>query len=256
MRLATRPDGHLDYSEIIDPLAARPLALQLAGPYAARTGYWSLTQAIILYEYVRSFGYFPDPIGLDDFVQPPAVTFETRAGNCEAKAVALVSLFRAAGIPSRLMLISDGVRVSHLMTQVFIGPSYDLSGLPAELASLGAPSDIQRKYIGVAPRQLTITDDDGQRYLLVDPTISDFAGQLELHVPAGLVSSWAPGSFTFQYYAVFSDGADRSENILQAAARTLDTSARSVDSLLPASYGARQRSAVVDLLPRATCAAV
>jgi len=55
---------------------------------------------------------------------------------------------------------------------------------------------------------------------------------------------------------VFSDGADRSENILQAAARTLDTSARSVDSLLPASYGARQRSAVVDLLPRATCAAV
>jgi hypothetical protein len=61
MRLASRYDGHLDYPSAVDPLAARPLALQLAGPYAARNGYWAVTQAIILFEYVRAFAMCPTP---------------------------------------------------------------------------------------------------------------------------------------------------------------------------------------------------
>src|SRR5947209_10248599 len=101
MLLPYRSDGELDYARAVMPLEVREHAVELSRPYAPHSGLWSVPQALALFHHVRNLAYIADPLGVDAYVQEPDVTLRMGAGNCEAKAALLCSLWRAVGISSR-----------------------------------------------------------------------------------------------------------------------------------------------------------
>lgn len=198
----------VDYSRLVDPRGVRETAVRIAAPLAPPIGSWSMAQGIELFHYVRALPYIADPAGVF-YVQPPTVTLQLGAGNCQAKALALTSLYRSIGIPSRLALVFGGGR-AHLLTQLCIGP-YDMTALSADLAARGSSASTRAKYVGICPRQYVDTDASGNRWLITDATMSEFAGDVEQLVQSGFMYRSSAGAPYTNPPTYFSDGADLPE---------------------------------------------
>jgi hypothetical protein len=207
MRLPIRADGELDYTCAIDPLGVRNTALRIVRPLAPEDGDWSLPQALALFDHVAAMKYVPDPLGIDDFVQSPVETLQHRAGNCEALALALCSLCRSVGIPTRMMGLSDGsADGGHLLAQLFIG-RYDLDDLPDDLDDCCAPRWMRELYDDdEVLDNMYFETEHGNQWLFFDPVIGEFAGDVEGLVDEGLMWYSGRNSLGWEDAVYFSDG--------------------------------------------------
>lgn len=212
MLLPYRSDGHLDYPRAVMPLAVREHAAQISARFAPYAGLWSMPEALALFHHVRELGYIADPIGIDAYVQEPEVTLRVGAGNCEAKALLACSMFRAVGIPSRLLRLSNG-SIAHLLTQLWIG-NYNLWDIPDDLAYYEAPRWLRRRYANVADFQYRELDTAGGQWVYADPVLSSFVGDIAGLLELGLLT-WGEAGVTGTDACYFSDGSDQMLSIPQ-----------------------------------------
>ncbi|HKO55676.1 MAG TPA: transglutaminase-like domain-containing protein [Thermoanaerobaculia bacterium] len=207
---------YTDFSKFVDPLTVRDVAVRLTAPFA-RHGYWNMTQAVALFEFVRQMPYVARPLGMPEYEQTIAETLQRGAGHCSARALLFASLCRSVGITSRLAAV-HGREGHHLLTEIFLG-TYPLEGLYADLVHTGCPPTITEKYRAASLcREL---DALGNAWLIADATMSRFAGDIDPLIDSGFATRYPPSWVWTNPPAYFSDGSTPSPQFEESPPTTL-----------------------------------
>lgn len=211
-------DGQIDYERLVDPLGVRDATVAIVRRYQGG-GMWNIAQVIALFHFVRDLAFVPDPAGIDDYAQAPANTLQLRAGNCEGKSLLLASMFRAAGLRSRLLYIRKPP-VAHMLVEVNV-ETYDLHRTYDDAAGFGLEQHILAPYRGASPRQFGEVDAQGHRWVIADPCFSDFLGDIRALASHGWMRLTAGGAPWTHPPVYFSDGSDRPYAAPLSAERSL-----------------------------------
>ena len=114
-------NGPVDYRALVDASSVQSLTDNILGEYTGGNSS-DLLRAAAMFEYVKNnVTYLSDDIQYgDDYVATPKQTLKAKKGDCDDQAVLMASLFSAANIKNRMLLISNISNEWHLVTEICI----------------------------------------------------------------------------------------------------------------------------------------
>jgi len=136
---------------------------------AAHPGSLSVTQYADLYQYVHTkIAYVSDPSrpDLESYPYAPDKTLLAGAGDCDDQAILLASMIEAIGGYSRVVI---NPACGHVWVEAYVGNSEADVNSAKESLFAYYPYDITVRWR---------TDDDGTKWLVLDPAGGQYAGDL------------------------------------------------------------------------------
>lgn len=180
-----------DYAEMVDPLAVRARAVEVAGrEEGSGPEHRNVRQVAALYAHVRDeIDYVSDPNR--NYVAPPGETLSVGGGDCDCQAVLAASLFEAVGAATYLAEVESERGGHHLLPLVDLGSPAQRDWITDRLSSY---YDGEGTRTGNFSWQTT----DDAIWFLADPVIGRYVGDRHRLAEAGFAREHDDG---WEWYA-------------------------------------------------------